>query len=90
MTETPGWTRPHDAHDSGPSDLPKPIRPERNPFLQRAFRIPFRDIQPVHVGPGVLEVLSVAQAEIDAAAKALSDGTDEADVKEEEDEYPVK
>jgi outer membrane protein OmpA-like peptidoglycan-associated protein len=31
-----------------------------------------------------------AQAEIDAAAKALSDGTDEADVKEEEDEYPVK
>jgi oligopeptidase A len=69
MTETPAWTRPHDADDSAPSDLPKPIPPERNPFLQRAFRIPFRDIRPVHVGPGVLEVLSVAQAEIDALAR---------------------
>jgi oligopeptidase A len=68
VTETPAGARPHDPDDPSPSVLPKTIPPERNPFLRRDFRIPFGEIRPAHVGPGVVEVLSVAQAEIDALA----------------------
>jgi oligopeptidase A len=69
MSETAAWTRAHDLHDPRPSVLPKAISVEANPFLRRTFRIPFKEILPVHVGPGVVEILSAAQAEIDALAR---------------------
>lgn len=69
MTETLAWTRAHDPDDPTPSVLPKAISPERNPLLQRAFRIPFKDIRALHVAPGVVEALSRAQAGIDLLAR---------------------
>ena len=39
-----------------------------NPLLSRSFRIPFKDIEAAHVGPGVEEVLGRAQARLDALA----------------------
>jgi oligopeptidase A len=69
MTETPAWVRAHDPHDPSPSVLPKTLPPEKNPFLRRDFRIPFKEIRPAHVGPGVVEVLSSALAEVDALAR---------------------
>ncbi len=40
-----------------------------NPLLSQSFRIPFKDIRAVHVGPGVRELLGRAQARIDALAQ---------------------
>jgi oligopeptidase A len=71
MTETLAWVRAHDPEDPSPSVIPKTITPENNPFLRRDFRIPFKEIRPQHVGPGVLAVLSSAQEEVDSLAGDL-------------------
>ncbi len=45
------------------------VTAETNPLLSRSFTIPFQDIRPHHVEPGVREVLARAQAEIDELAR---------------------
>ncbi len=63
------WERAHDPDDPMPSVLPKAIHPDRNPLLKRDFRIPFHEIRPLHVGPGVLEILARGQARVEEMAR---------------------
>ena len=53
-----------------------------NPLLRDTYEIPFRDIRPVHVGPGVSEVLARAEREIELLAQDQGPRTYETTLQE--------
>ena len=70
---------PEDARQAPPSET---ISSHENPLLWGSYQIPFRDIRPAHVGPGVSEVLARAEADIEALARDQGPRTYETTIRE--------
>ena len=72
----------------GTPDDPRPAVPgessstHENPLLWGSYQIPFRDIRPTHVGPGVAEVLARAEADIEVLAHDEGPRTYETTIQE--------